>query len=106
MAEMPGFVLDSAATADRLTAELEKFLVFWLGPRREGFGQPKDVLDAHPLPEPLRRLYAIAGRWTRPHPDVDEETEIFSIQEHLRSPDRLERTPGDKLIFLDENQGN
>jgi hypothetical protein len=37
---------------------------------------------------------------------VNEETSIFSIQDHLRLPDRLEQAADGKLVFLDENQGN
>jgi hypothetical protein len=86
--------------------ELERFIVFWLGPRRPEFGEPLAALERRRLPTPPRRLYAFAGRWTRQHPDVNEESPIFSIQEHLRPPDRLEFTADGKLVFLDENQGN
>ena len=80
MTDLPDFALRSAPTPDRLMEELEKFIVFWIGPRREEYGVPGDVLDGYRLPDPLRRLYSFAGRWKRPHPDVEEEVEIFSIR--------------------------
>ncbi len=106
MTDLPEFAIRSASTPNRLMEELQKFIVFWLGPRREEFGLPGVVLDEHRLPKPLRSLYSFAGRWKRPHPQVDEELEIFSIEEHLRPVDRLEVSPDGKLIFIDENQGN
>jgi hypothetical protein len=102
----PEFAFHAAATPDRLMDELEKFIMFWIGPRREQFGVPKAILEGHKLPAPLRRLYSFAGAWKRPHPHSSEPVEIFSIEEHLRSVDRLEPTPDGKLIFIDENQGN
>src|SRR5438477_12870898 len=102
----PEFELRSASNPSRLMDELEKFIICWLGPRREQSGEPESILKDCQLPEPLRRLYSFAGRWTRPHGEVDEETGIFSIQDHLRTLDQLERTPDCKLIFLDENSGN
>jgi hypothetical protein len=86
--------------------ELEKFIVFWFGPRHEECGVPGFVLDGYQLPNPLRSLYSFAGRWKRPHPHVEEDVEIFSIEDHLQPLDRLEQTPDGKLIFLDENSGN
>ena len=74
--------------------------------RSKSLPNPRPVPDGHTLPNPLHRLYSFAGRWNRPHPDVEEEVEIFSIQDHLRPVDRLEPTPDGKLIFLDENSGN
>lgn len=89
-----------------LLAELEKFIVFWIGPRQEQFGEPTAVLNAYQLPEPLRRLYEFAGCWSRPSTDAEGDLPIFSICDHLRSVDQLVWTPEGKLIFLDENQGN
>jgi hypothetical protein len=106
MAEAPGFAFQSASAPNGLMDELEKFITFWLGPRKKKFGVPESALKKLQIPGPLRRLYAFAGRWKRPHPDVNEDTEIFSIQDHLRTPEQLKHTPDGKLIFLNENQGN
>jgi hypothetical protein len=106
MTNLPELALRSAKTPDRLMEELEKFIEFWIGPRREEFGVPGVVLGGLQLPAPLRRLYSFAGRWKIPHPKVEEEVDIFSIEDHLRPAESLELTPDGKLIFLDENQGN
>ncbi len=106
MTSPPRFALNSASNPDQLLSELEKFIVFWLGPRKEEFGVPADVLDRYQLPTPLRRLYAFAGHWKRLCRYTKLEEDIFSLQEHLRPPDRVEPTPDGKLIFVDENQGN
>jgi hypothetical protein len=102
----PAFAFQSASTPDELMDELEKFIVFWVGPWRKEYGEPESALKKVQLPGPLRRLYGFAGRWTRPHPDVAEDAGIFSIQEHLRPLAGLKHSPDGKLVFLDENQGN
>src|SRR3712207_6894746 len=69
--------------------ELERFIRFWLGPRKAGYGEPKKALDRDPLPEPLRRLYAFAGRWPPPDgrrghgPRSEEHTPELQSRQHL-----------------------
>ena len=41
MTDPPEFDLRSASTPDRLMEELEKFIAFWIGPRREEYGEPE-----------------------------------------------------------------
>ena len=58
---LPTFAFQSASTSAELMSELEKFLVFWLGPRKEEFGEPEPVLREHRIPEQLRRLLRLRG---------------------------------------------
>lgn len=104
MSELPAFNLQSASTSDKLMDELEKFIVFWLGPRREEHGEPQSKLDALRLPKPLRRLYSFAGRWQQQHPQAYEQIGVFSCEDGLRQLEHLEWSDDGKLIFLDENQ--
>jgi hypothetical protein len=106
MSKVPVFAFQTASTPDRLMGELERFIRFWLGPRREAYGEPESALRRRRLPAPLRRLYAFAGRWTRQHPQTTDQANIFSIDDGLRSLNQLERTPDGKLTFLDESSGN
>src|SRR4051812_25385839 len=59
-------ILDSDTDA-RLTG-LERFLEFWLGPRRPEYGETAERLDQMELPAALRRFYAFAGRWPPARP--------------------------------------
>ena len=104
------FNFNDKTTPAELIDELERFIVFWLGPRQEEYGEPTESLSKLRLPEPLRRLYAFAGRW----PSVtgrDEMCEkygwvsIFSTQDMLLRPSRLEWTDDGKVVFIVENQG-
>jgi hypothetical protein len=52
-----------AKDANERMDELERFLTFWYGPRRPEYGEANESLRRFPLPEPLRRFYAFAGRW-------------------------------------------
>ena len=51
MTDLPDFSLRSAPTPDRLMEELEKFIVFWIGPRREEYGVPGEILTVGPIME-------------------------------------------------------
>ena len=98
-----GFI--AATNADQRMSALESFIVFWRGPRLEAQGESESRLNSHSLPISLLRLQKFAGRWTCPHPDLNEDVQIFAIQDHVRTLDQLEISDG-KLIFLDENSGN
>src|SRR5436190_21159790 len=98
------FAFQSARSPASLMDELEKFIVFWLGPRRPEYGEPESALETFPLPYPLRRLYAFAGRWPPLHKRL-EEPNVFSVQDSLRSFSDLYETERAELVFLDENQG-
>ncbi len=97
-------------TPRKSMAELERFIEFWLGPRKEEYGEPETSLNQLKLPEPLRRLYRFAGQW----PGIDGHSAIakkygwvgiFSTQDMLLRPSHLQWTDDGKVIFLRENQG-
>ena len=76
-------------------SELERFIVCWLGPRHEDYGEPESSLNRLRIPDPLRRLYAFAGRW----PSMTGRDEMckkygwvsnFSSQDILLRASRLE----------------
>jgi hypothetical protein len=100
--------LTQAQDASQRMAALCQFIEFWLGPRMPEFGVPGASMANARIPAPLKSLYAFAGRWPprantklsriHPHP--------FSYQDSLRTISRLEVTKNERLIFLDENQGN
>ena len=58
-------------TARARMDELEHFLEFWYGPRQPDYGEPEERLARLPLPYPLRRFYAFAGRWPPLHPSYE-----------------------------------
>lgn len=98
------FHLATAVTPDDRMAALEEFLEWWLGPRRDDYGEPAEALDAVALPAPLRRLYAFAGRWPEP------PSHLRRADNALRWPDWWVplselRTDDGKLAFCYENQG-
>src|SRR5829696_7634569 len=102
------FAFQSATSPAGLMDELEKFIVFWLGPRRPDYGEPESAILSYQLPYPLRRLYAFAGRWppltNRNLYGPDLWPNVFSVQDSLRPFSRLRRTEDGKVEFLDENQ--
>jgi len=98
-------ILDSDTDA-RLTG-LERFLEFWLGPRRSEYGEAAETLDYMELPAALRRFYAFAGRWPPAHPPWAANR--FCAQDRC-----LPIEPGkwgniyrscDYFVFVAENQG-
>jgi hypothetical protein len=101
----PSFAFQSASSPESLMDELEKFIEFWLGPRRPEYGEPESSLEKFPLPYPLRRLYAFAGRWPPVHEYYLDEPNVFSVQDSLRSFTSLKRWEDGKIDFLVENQG-
>lgn len=100
------FAFEKAGSPQQLMAELEKFILFWHGPRRARYGEPESALAAFPLPYPLKRLYAFAGRWPPSNPDYSRAANTFCVQDALRPFSGLERSDDGKVVFLDENQGN
>ncbi|HEX4609513.1 MAG TPA: hypothetical protein VH092_15045, partial [Urbifossiella sp.] len=67
-------LMEAAMAADRMDALCE-FIEFWLGPRLPAYGEPAEIVKAHPLPMPLRRLYEFAGRW----PDRSGQPNKFAV---------------------------
>ena len=100
------FDFDAVGTPQDRMDELERFLSFWLGPRKPEYGEPDAALASRPLPYPLRRLYQFAGRWPSRH-DVHRRynANLFCVQDALRDFSRLQLTDDGKLVFIDENQG-
>jgi hypothetical protein len=101
------FQLRTAATAAERIGELERFVEFWYGPRRPEFGEPAALTHTPPLPEPLRRFYAFAGRW--PAPDAGPDGEFFYTGEsghHLLPLGDVRQVPDGKLRFFMEYQGD
>jgi hypothetical protein len=99
------FALQTAQTAAERMDALECFIEFWFGPRRPEFGEPQSALCRVRLPEPLRRLYAFAGRWPLLTRSDGQTLRIFCTQDSLRSLSEVELSADGKVIFLDENQG-
>ena len=95
------FGLATARTPDERMSELEKFIVFWLGPRLRKFGESEAVLDRMKLPVPLRRLYAFAGRWGR----NGRTGSVFANQDGLKLASEVAYKDG-KVVFVVENSGN
>jgi hypothetical protein len=96
-----------AETAKARMDALCEFLQFWLGPRRDEYGEPIEELDRRPLPMPLRRLYEFAGRWPRREgvSPLAFAVPVLSHQDYLLLVDELTTADDGKLIFLRENQG-
>jgi hypothetical protein len=87
--------------------ELERFIEFWYGPRRAEYGEPEDRLRKLPLPAPLRRFYAFAGRWPSPQPE--HGMPFFytgSGGHHLHDLDGVKKRRDGKLNFFMEYQGD
>ncbi len=98
--------MEATTTAGRMDA-LCRFIEFWLGPRKEDYGESADAVGKFPLPMPLRQIYKFAGRW--PRQDglnlIPFAVPAFSHQDHLWKLDSVKRADDGKLIFLNENQG-
>jgi len=94
-------------TADDRMTGLERFLEFWLGPRLPEYGEPAANLEKMELPDPLRRLYAFAGRW--PPADPPYCASRFHVQDRFLPFDRPSSSEsvhrsGPYLVFVVENQ--
>jgi hypothetical protein len=95
------------SNADSRLTGLERFLEFWLGPRRPEYGVPAESLAKIELPGSLRRFYAFAGRW--PPASYPYCENRFHAQDRflpLGPADwgSLHRS-GPYLVFAIENQG-
>lgn len=97
------FALQSAGSAKERMDELEKFILFWLGPRKPAYGESASALGLVSLPYPLCRLYGFAGQWP-PHPHYANEPNVFCVQDYLIPLSGLEYSDDGKLVFLVENQ--
>lgn len=87
--------------------ELERFLEFWYGPRSPQYGETQQQLRRFPLPEPLRRFHAFAGRW--PPPTPTDSLEFFysgAGGHHLQPLDYVKQRPDGRLDFFMEYQGD
>jgi hypothetical protein len=102
------FHLSVATNAAERISELGRFLEFWYGPRRAEFGEPEDRLAAAPVPDALRRFYALAGRWPSPKPYDDDDERFYEGQggHHLLRLDRVEARDGGQVVFFVEYQGD
>ena len=94
-------------TADTRLTGLERFLEFWLGPRRSEYGEPDEKLATMELPGSLRRFYAFAGRWPPASPPYCANR--FHAQDRFLpldpGPWGTVRRSGPYLVFVIENQG-
>lgn len=87
--------------------ELERFLEFWYGPRRPPYGEPERRVRQLPLPYPLQRFYAFAGRWPAPYPSYRGDTFYEGHGgHHLQPLDGVKRLPRGRLNFFREYQGD
>lgn len=99
-------LIEAESPVARMDALCE-FIEFWLGPRKEEYGEPLNELNARSLPFPLRRLYEFAGRW----PSLGERQHYpwavgaFCSQDQLLRLSDVEICIDGKLKFLVENQG-
>jgi hypothetical protein len=98
-------LLKARTAAGRLGA-LEQFLEFWFGRRRREYGEPAKRLRRVPLPYPLRRFYAFAGRWPSAEPEKQELFYTGGAGHHLRPPDDVSLREDGKLDFFMEYQGD
>jgi hypothetical protein len=105
MSEFHPRLLEAETPAARMDA-LCAFIQFWLGPRRESYGESAEAVGRRPLPLPLRRLYQFAGRWPAKDDDATIEFSVpaLSHQDTLIPLDKLRTTDDGKLVFLEENQ--
>jgi hypothetical protein len=94
-------------TADARLTGLERFLEFWLGPRRPEYGEAPEHLAALEIPASLLRFYSFAGRW--PPASLPYCANRFHVQDRFLP---LEPEPwgnvyrsGPYLVFVAENQG-
>jgi hypothetical protein len=94
-------------TADARLTGLERFLEFWLGPRRPEYGEPAENLAKMELPESLRRFFTFAGRWPPAYPPYCANR--FHVQDRFLpldpGPWRNVYRSGPYLVFVAENQG-
>jgi len=74
-----------------------------VGPPRPEYGEPEESLSRRRLPQPLRRLYAFAGRWPPQNGLYDDDS--FGVEDYLRKVPSIETTADGKIVFLAENQG-
>jgi len=98
------FDLQSAQSAKERMDELEKFILFWLGPRRPEYGEPDSALEQVSLPYPLQRLYAFAGNWPPLRGYYANQPNVFCNQDYLIPLSKLKQLEDGKLKFLVENQ--
>src|SRR5262245_43947607 len=96
----PMCALHDATSPVGLMDELERFIEFWCGPRRPEYGEPPEALQKLPLPDPLRRLYAFAGRWPPINKDYHYVGHIFGAQDALVALDKLQYLDDGKVVFL------
>src|SRR6266498_2684923 len=94
-------------TADPRLSGLERFLEFWLGPRRPEYGESPEKLARTELPGSLRRFYTFAGRWPPAFPPYCLNR--FCGQDRFLPLDpgpwgNVYRS-GPYLVFVAENQG-
>jgi hypothetical protein len=104
---MEAFIPDS--TTDARMAGLERFLEYYLGPRRPEFGAPEDEVRSIPMPAPLQRFFRFAGRWPG-HNSRTPYANRFCMQDTLCAIRKNSYAPelqfmGDFLVFVWENQG-
>src|SRR5262249_9818652 len=86
--------------------ELERFLEYWYGPRRSEDGEPEEALNRLPLPMPLRRFYAAAGRRLSPDPEWSPGDYFYlgGAGHHLQTLDAVELLDDGRLNFFMEYQ--
>ena len=100
-------ILAAQAASQRLD-ELERFIEYWYGPRKDSYGESEERLSRYPLPAPLRRFYAFAGRWPPP-PETADAAEFFysgAGGHHLQPLDYVKVRQDGRLEFFMEYQGD
>jgi hypothetical protein len=102
----PRFGLLEAQDPAARMAALEQFLEFWFGPRQPQFGELEPRLERLPLPYPLRRFYAFAGRWPSAEPERQELFYTGAAGHHLRPPEGVVLRDDGRLDFFMEYQGD
>lgn len=102
----PTFRLMEARTAAQRLREMERFLEYWFGKRRPEYGEPESRIDRLPLPYPLRRFYAFAGRWPSADPESIELFYTGSGGHHLRDLRSVRLRRDGKIDFFMEYQGD
>jgi hypothetical protein len=100
-------LLEASDPRGRL-GELGRFLEYWFGPRRPGFGEPAERVRARALPWPLAWFYEFAGRWPPGVPGYTLEGFFYTGAglHHLYPLHRVKPRPDGRLEFHGEYQGD
>lgn len=99
------FAFRTATTACERMDEVERFIVWWYGPRDAKYGVPDT--DLYSIPYPLKRFYSFAGSW--PSPGTRDKDDMFFTGRnghHLHPIENVTGLSNDRINFFMEYQGD